>query len=115
MRNPMLTLALAFTLCLGSMTLAAPHAAACGGSYGESVQVDPDLVSVRQRAFDFAAARYRGAHGALAIARVEIDGDRAIAEVQAPGAVVLRLQLSRTDGGWRVSRWRRVWPSARQA
>jgi|GEM_PF-4636298 len=115
MRNHTLTLALAFTLSLGSMAVAAPHASACGGGYGESVAVDPDVLSVRQRAFEFAAARSRGAPGALSVARVDIDGDRAIAEVQAAGAVMLRLQLTRTDGGWRVSRWRRVWQSAQHA
>ncbi len=117
MRNQTLSLSLSLTLtlCLGSMAVSTPRAAACGGGYGESVAVDPDVLSVRQRAFEFAAARTRGAHGALSVARVDIDGDRATAEVQAPGALMLRLQLTRTDGGWRVSRWRRVWSSAQQA
>jgi len=120
MRNHTLTLALAFTLSLGSMAVAAPHAAACGGGYGESAAVDPDFLSVRRRAFEFAATRARAAPSelSLSLVRVDIDGDRAIAEVsvvRAPGAVVLRLQLTRTDGGWRVSRWRRVWPSAQTA
>ena len=113
--NKIFALLVSLSVVLGSFGFAAPRALACGGGYGEYTRVDPDVASISARSLAFAVAKVGRAHTDLAVGGVEVDGDRATASVYAGAAVVLRVRLARSENGWRVSRWRRVYRTSTSA